>query len=43
MEFLIANIQKICRKCEKLAEVRFELEGIRQEQYQAYQEQPTNN
>lgn len=39
----IANIQKICRKCEKLAEVRFELEGIRQQQYQAYQEQPTNN
>jgi hypothetical protein len=38
----IANIQKICRKCEKLAEVRFELEGIRQEQYQAQQEQPTN-
>jgi beta-xylosidase len=27
----IANIQKICRKCEKLAEVRFELEIIRQE------------
>jgi hypothetical protein len=39
----ISSVQKICRKCEKLAEVRFELEGIRQEQYQAYQEQLTNN
>jgi chromosome segregation ATPase len=39
----ITNIQKICRKCEKLAEVRFELEGIRQQQYQAHQEQPINN
>jgi len=38
----VANTQKIGRKCEKLAELRIELEEVRQEQYQARQEQSTN-
>lgn len=41
-EISVANVQKICRKCEKLAELRIELEEIRQQQYQAQQEQATN-
>jgi chromosome segregation ATPase len=35
----INYIQKICRKCEKLSEIRFELEKTRQEQHQNQQEQ----
>ena len=36
----IVNIQEICRKCERIAEFRWELEQ-KQNQYQAQQEQPT--
>jgi len=38
----VANTQKICRKCEKLAELRLELEEVRQQQFEARQEQPNN-
>jgi len=39
----IDDIQRLGRKCEKLAELRFELNQIQQEQYQAQQEAPTNH
>jgi hypothetical protein len=40
----VANTQKICSKCEKLAKLKLELNQIYQEQqYQAHQGQPTNN
>jgi len=39
----IDNIQKVCRQCEKLAKMRVELNEIRQQQFQAQQEVPTNN
>lgn len=38
----IISIQEICRKCEKIAELNWELNQV-QEQYQAQQEIPTNN
>jgi len=37
----ISNVQKLCRKCEKLARLELEIEKYRQEQYQAQQEVPT--
>jgi hypothetical protein len=40
-EISIVNIQEICRKCEKIAELRWELEQ-NQQQYEARQEVPTN-
>jgi hypothetical protein len=39
----VENIQKIGRKCEKLAKIRVELNEIRQQQYQAQQEVPPHN
>jgi hypothetical protein len=39
----IDDIQRLGRKCEKIAELRFELSQIQQEQYQTHQEQPTNH
>lgn len=38
----IVNVQEICRKCERIAELRFELEQV-QQQFEAHQEVPTNN
>lgn len=38
----IVNIQEICRKCERIAEFRWELEQS-QNQYEAHQEVSTNN
>jgi len=37
----VDNIQKVCRKCEKLAKIRVELSEIRQQQFEARQEVPT--
>ena len=38
----VANTQKVCRKCEKLAELRLELEEVRQQRFEARQEHPTH-
>jgi len=38
----IINVQKLCRKCEKLAKIELEIENLRQQQYEARQEVPTN-
>jgi chromosome segregation ATPase len=39
----ISNVQKLCRKCEKLAKLELEIEKLRQQQqqYQSHQEVPT--
>jgi hypothetical protein len=39
----IVNVQEICSKCERMAELNWELEKIQQQQFQAQQEIPTNN
>jgi chromosome segregation ATPase len=39
----IISIQEVCRKCEKIAELNWELTQIQSHQYQAQQEVPTNN
>jgi chromosome segregation ATPase len=39
----MVNIQEIHRKCEKIAELRWELEQATQKQYEARQEVPTNH
>lgn len=38
----IVNIQEICRKCERMAELRWNLEQV-QQQFEAHQEVPVNN
>lgn len=38
----IVNVQEICRKCERIAELSWQLEQV-QQQFQAQQEVPTNN
>jgi chromosome segregation ATPase len=39
----VENSQKCCRKCEKIAKIKFELNEIRQQQYEARQEVPPHN
>ena len=39
----VNDTQKVCSKCEKLAKLKLELNQIYQQQFQAQQEQPTNN
>jgi len=36
------DVQEICSRCEEIAELQIELEKLHYKQYQAHQEQPTN-
>ena len=40
---ILVNVQKICRKCEKLAELKWEASQINQQQFEARQGVPPQN